>query len=195
MMFMKKRSDIKWKWKKRDRNVGGKNSRSIDAAAGYRANRKDSTISPLISNIPKVSFFSFFVLPGVSENGIVLRGVSHACCVAEARAVRQGARARLYIKWCSRFTSQIESRAIGRFSISLNNGLCYTSPTFSRFALSLLLASSPGTLLSPGTFSHFSPGTYPSCFALLRFRFCNLTSLKVFTNKALEVKIFNFRDI
>lgn len=116
-------------------------------------------------------------------------------CRSSRGAARRLARARLYIKWCSRFTSQIESRAIGRFSISLNNGLCYTGPTFSRFALSLLLASSHGTLLSPSTFSHFSPGTYPSCFALLRFRFYNLTSLKVFTNKALEAKIFNFRDI
>lgn len=36
-----------------------------------------------------------------------------------------------YIKRCSRFASQIEFQAIGRFSISSNNGVCYTSlPTF-----------------------------------------------------------------
>lgn len=100
----------------------------------------DATIEKMydnFTNIPKIFFFFFRC-----ENGIMLRDVSRACCVAEARAawcgvVRRGAarwgvsRARLYIKWCSRFTSQIESRAIGRFSISFNNGLCYTSPTSS----------------------------------------------------------------
>lgn len=68
------------------------------------------------------------------------------------KASRARARARLYIKWCSRFTSQIESRAIGRFSISLNNGLCYTSPTFS------------------GSLFLFSSSPRPSYFRSARFR-------------------------
>lgn len=113
--------------KKKVKNVGRKNSRSSDTAVGYR---KDSTISPLISNIPKVSFFFFFVLSGWARMALCF-GVFHVP-VALQKLARCGkaSRTRLYIKWCSRFTSQIESRAIGRFSISLNNGLCYTSSTF-----------------------------------------------------------------
>lgn len=88
--------------------------------AGER--ERDSAIILLISNISKVSLPLSPFCEERRARMIVLRGVSCACCVAEARA-------RLYIKWCSRFTSQIESRAIGRFSISFNNGLCYTSPT------------------------------------------------------------------
>jgi len=67
--------------------------------------------------------------------------------VALQKLARRGeaSRARLYIKWCSWFTSQIESRAIGRFSISFNNGLCYTSPT----------SSSPLFLFSSSHYPYF----------------------------------------
>lgn len=88
--------------------------------------------------------------------------------VALSRSSRGEAshRTRLYIKWRSRFTSQIESRAIGRFSISFNNRLCYTSPfsalsaCFSPLLLLLLLLRllhpvSPAVVPSFGTFSCF----------------------------------------
>lgn len=85
-------------------------------------------------------------------------------CLLRCRTLRGEAsrRARLYIKWRSRFTSQIESRAIGRFSISFNNGLCYTSP------FPALSASS-----SSSASSNFSPSRHPSYFrsACSRFSF------------------------
>lgn len=132
-MFMKEDGERK-KWRKRwkkDKNVERKNSKYIDAKVRYRANGKDSTITPLILNIPKVSFLSFFIPPIWARMASCFE-VFHVPVALQKLARRdEASRARLYIKWCSRFTSQIESRAIGRFSISFNNGLCYTSPTSS----------------------------------------------------------------
>lgn len=100
-----------------------KNSKFIDAA-----------IEKMYDNFTNIEYLKNFLLL------FSMREWHHASrcftCLLRRRSsrgvVRWGvSRARLYIKWCSRFTSQIESRAIGRFSISFNNGLCYTSPTSS----------------------------------------------------------------
>lgn len=114
----------------------------------------------------------------------MLRGCfTFACYLRCAEKLERRAAARLYIKWCSRFTSQIESRAIGRFSISFNNGLCYTNAAFPP-ALSFCF---PLVVLSFGTFSHFLAGTYPPSLAATPplywggFVSTELKSLKVIT--------------
>lgn len=124
--------------------------------------------------------------------------------VALSRSSRGEAshRTRLYIKWRSRFTSQIESRAIGRFSISFNNRLCYTSP-FSALSACFSPSSSLSFCLVSSTLSR-RPSYLRSArspvfsfekrihrvsihLALLRLRFCTLKSLKVITDRVLSL--------
>jgi len=99
-------------------------------------NRRRAII-PLISRIPREFRRSRVSPPPASPRSAIRadRGTKERRFVRRralaSRSSRRASRAPLYIKWCSRFTGQIESRAIGRFSISPDNGLCYRSSTSS----------------------------------------------------------------
>lgn len=214
-------------------------SKSVDEATAmatrYRAGtEKGSAVTPLISNISELSFLSLslslsfslpFVLPPrwmrvtKDERKRGRAWMVFHVPVALSRSSRGEAsrRTRLYIKWRSRFTSQIESRAIGRFSISFNNRLCYTSPfsalsacfspssSFSSCFVSSTLSRRPSYLRSARSpvFSFEKRIHRVSIhLALLRLRFYTLKSLKVIIDRVLSLfrerereKICEFRYV
>jgi len=119
--------------RERERAATGATESGEQTSSNNHLPNRRRAIIPLISRIPREFRLSrVSLLPSPRAAWPIRSAAASGAALSREQKLAAASRTPLYIKWCSRFTGQIESRTIGRFSISPDNGLCYRSSTSSR---------------------------------------------------------------